>query len=222
MALFKVYHGNPLPGQLRDSYGYIIVNEGARAGTWIDDQNQGHDYGIGEWYIDTDTKRYRIAAAELIDEEGHLYSLDDLVQKDNLVDDLASAVYDSSSQQSIVPIETQEELRIGIGVAKDEDSITKAFTIAVSKTNWELDQEREGYYKNVIELTEQLHCGKLNAEVPVPPLLIWNGTGSKQVYDVFKDVILNDDRDTLTFYAAATDHAIITESSVGITVIDHR
>lgn len=224
MALFKVYHGdkNDLPGELKDSYGYITVNEEASAGTWIDDQSQEQEYGIGEWYIDTDTKRYRIAAAELVDEEGNLYSLDDLVQKEDIVDELVTAVYDSSSQQSKVPASTQEELRIGIGVAKDEDSITKAFTITVPRTTWEQDLEREGYYKNTVGLPEELHCGSPDATVPVPPLLTWNGAGSKQVYDVFKDVILNDDRDTLTFYAAAADHAIITESNVGITVIDHR
>ena len=120
MALFKVYHGNKddLPGELKDSYGYITVNEEASAGTWIDDQSQEQEYGIGEWYIDTDTKRYRIAAAELVDEEGNFYSLDDLVQKDNLVDDLAAAVYDSDNQRSNVPENTQEKLRIGIDVAK--------------------------------------------------------------------------------------------------------
>lgn len=224
MALFKVYHGdkNDLPGELKDSYGYIVVNEEASAGTWIDNDNQEQEYGVGEWYIDTDTKRYRIAAAELVDEEGNLYTLDDFVQKENIVDDLAAAVYDSSSQQSRVPASTQEELRIGIGVAKDEDSITKAFTITVPRTMWEQDLEREGYYKNTIGLPEELHCGAPDAVVPVPPLVSWNGVGSKRVYDVFEDVILNDDRDTLTFYVTAADYAIVTESNVGITVIDHR
>lgn len=224
MALFKVYHGdkNDLPGELKDSYGYIVVNEEANAGTWIDNQDQEQEYGIGEWYIDTDTKRYRIAAAELVDEEGNLYTLDDFVQKENIVDDLAAAIYDSSSQQSRVPASTQEELRIGIGVAKDEDSITKAFTITVPRTMWEQDLEREGYYKNTIGLPEELHCGALNAAVPVPPLVSWNGVGSKRVYDVFEDVILNDDRDTLTFYVTAANYVIVTESNVGITVIDHR
>lgn len=224
MALFKVYHGdkNDLPGELKDSYGYIVVNEEASAGTWIDNDNQEQEYGVGEWYIDTDTKRYRIAAAELVDEEGNLYTLDDFVQKENIVDDLAAAVYDSSSQQSRVPASTQEELRIGIGVAKDEDSITKAFTITVPRTMWEQDLEREGYYKNTVGLSEVLHCGALDAVVPVPPLVLWNGVGSKRVYDVFEDVILNDDRDTLTFYVTTADYAIVTESNVGITVIDHR
>ena len=33
-----------------------------------------------------------------VDEEGNLYSLDDLVQKEDIVDELVTAVYDSSSQ----------------------------------------------------------------------------------------------------------------------------
>ena len=224
MALFKVYHGdkNDLPGELKDSYGYITVNEEANAGTWIDINDQEQEYGIGEWYIDTNTKRYRIAAAELVDEEGNLYSLDDLVQKDGLVIDFTEAVYDSSSQQSRISASTQEKLRIGIGVAKDEDSITKAFTITVPSNNWELDQERVGYYKKSVILPEVLHCGAPDAVVPVPPLVSWNGVGSKQGYDVFEDVILNDDKDTLTFYVATTNLAIITASNIGVTVIDYR
>lgn len=227
MALFKVYHGdkNDLPGELKDSYGYIVVNEEASAGTWIDDNNEGQDYGIGEWYIDTDTKRYRIAAAELVDEEGNLYSLDDIVQKENIVEDLAGTVYNSNTDQSALTtpeeLELQRQLRVGIGVAKDEDSITKAFTITVLVSQWVQDQERQGYYKNVVGLPEVLHCGSPNAGVPVPPLISWNGVGSKAIYNVFEEVILNDNRNTLTFYVTATDYAIV-GSNVGITVIDHR
>lgn len=224
MALFKVYHGdkNDLPNVLKDSYGYIVVNEEASAGTWIDNNNQEQDYGIGEWYIDTDTKRYRIAAAELVDEEGNLYNLDDIVQKDNLVDDFAAAVYDSSSQQSKVPALTQEEIRVGISVAKDEDSITKAYNITVARNQWVEDLVREGYYKNSVSLSEALHCGAPNATVPVPPLVVWSGVGSKAVYSLFEDVEVNDDKDVITFYVSASNIAAVTESNVGIIIIDHR
>lgn len=224
MALFKVYHGdkNDLPNVLKDSYGYIVVNEEASAGTWIDNNSQEQDYGIGEWYIDTDTKRYRIAAAELVDEEGNLYSLDDIVQKDNLVDDFTAAVYDSSSQQSRVPALTQEEIRVGISVAKDEDSITKAYNITVARNQWNEDLVREGYYKNSIDLSEALHCGAPGATVPVPPLVVWSGVGSKTVYSLFEDVEVNDDKDVITFYVSASNIAAVTESNVGIIIIDHR
>lgn len=224
MALFKVYHGdkNDLPGELKDSYGYITVNEEASAGTWIDDQNQEQEYGIGEWYIDTNTKRYRIAAAQLVDEEGNLYSLDDIVQKDNIVDDLAGAVYNSSTQQSRVPASTQEQLRIGISVAKEEDSITKAYTLTIPRTAWEEDLERTGYYKNVVGLSEALHCGAPGATVPVPPLVVWSGVGSKIVYSLFEDVEVNDDKNVITFYVSASNIAAVTESNVGIIIIDHR
>lgn len=224
MALFKVYHGDKddLPGELKDSYGYIVVNEEATAGTWTDEDNQEQDYGVGEWYIDTDTKRYRIAAAELVDEEGNLYTLDDVVQKDDIVDDLVTAIYNSSNQQSKISANTQEQLRIGINVAKNEDSITKAFTVTVSKTAWAQDLNRSGYYKNEVGLSESLHCGAPNALVPVPPLILWNGTGSKTIYDVFDEVILNDAKNTLTFYVTASNYAVVTGSNVGITVVDYR
>lgn len=224
MALFKVYHGdkNDLPGELKDSYGYIVVDEEASAGTWIDNDDQEQEYGVGEWYVDTDTKRYRIAAAQLVDEEGNLYSLDDIVQKDNIVDDLAGAVYNSSTQQSRVPANTQEQLRIGISVAKEEDSITKAYTLTIPRTAWEADLERTGYYKNVVGLSEELHCGAPGATVPVPPLVAWSGVGSKEVYNLLEDVSLNNDRDVLTFYITAANYAVATESNVGIVVIDHR
>ena len=224
MALFKVYHGdkNDLPGELKDSYGYIVVNEEASAGTWVDNDNQEQEYGVGEWYIDTDIKRYRIAAAELVDEEGNLYTLEDVVQKDDIVDDLAAAVYNSSSQQSRVSASTQEELRIGIGVAKEEDSITKAFTATVSRTMWEEDLERPGYYKNVVGLSETLHCGAPDAVLPVPPLILWSGVGSKAAYNAFDEVILNNDRDALTFYVTSSGYAVVTEENVIIVVVDHR
>lgn len=224
MALFKVYYGikNNLPGELKDSYGYIVTKEAANAGTWIDNNNQEKEYGVGEWYIDTDTKRYRIAAAELVDEEGNLYTLDDLVQKENIVDDLAAAVYNNSSQQSMIPASTQEKLRIGIGVAKNEDSITKAFTITVLNSGWELDQERQGYYKNTVNLSETLHCGAPNATVPVPPLVMWNGIGPKQIYDLFEDVQLNDNKQVITFYIKASDISIVQNQDVGITLVDYR
>ena len=224
MALFKVYHGdkNDLPGELKDSYGYITVDEEASAGTWTDINNEEQEYGIGEWYIDTATKRYRIAAAQLVDEEGNLYSLDDIVQKDNIVDDLAGAVYNSSTQQSRVPANTQEQLRIGISVAKEEDSITKAYTFMVQANAWEEDFERPGYYKNLVGLPEELHCGSLNANQLVPPLVAWSGVGSKAVYDLFEEVQLNDDKDILTFYVTAANYAAATTSNVGIVVIDHR
>lgn len=224
MALFKVYHGdkNDLPGELKDSYGYIVVDEEASAGTWIDIDNEEQEYGIGEWYVDTDTKRYRIAAAQLVDEEGNLYSLDDIVQKDNIVDDLAGAVYNSSTQQSRVAASTQEQLRIGISVAKEEDSITKAYTLTIPRTAWEADLERTGYYKNVVGLSEELHCGAPGATVAVPPLVAWSGVGSKEIYNLLEDVQLNDDKDILTFYVKSSDIAMVTDSNVGVVVIDHR
>lgn len=224
MALFKVYHGdkNDLPGELKDSYGYIVVDEEASAGTWTDIDDQEQEYGIGEWYVDTDTKRYRIAAAQLVDEEGNLYSLDDIVQKDNIVDDLAGAVYDSSTQQSLVPASTQEQLRIGISVAKEEDSITKAYTLTILRNMWNEDLERTGYYKNAVGLSEQLHCGAPGAAVAVPPLVAWSGVGSKEIYNLLEDVQLNDDKDILTFYVKSSDIAMVTDSNIGVVVIDHR
>lgn len=224
MALFKVYHGdkNDLPGELKDSYGYIVVDEEASAGTWINIDNEEQEYGIGEWYVDTDTKRYRIAAAQLVDEEGNLYSLDDIVQKDYIVDDLTGAVYNSSTQQSRIPASTQEQLRIGISVAKEEDSITKAYTLTISKNAWQEDLERTGYYKNVVGLSEALHCGAPEATVAVPPLITWSGVGSKAIYDLFEDVQLNDNKNILTFYVKSSNIATVTNSNVGVVVIDHR
>lgn len=226
MALFKVYHGdkNDLPGELKDSYGYITVNEEASAGTWTDSENQEQEYGIGEWYIDTNTKRYRIAAAELVDEEGNLYGLDDIVEKDNIVDDLVDAVYDTSSQQSRVPVSTQEQLRIGIGVAKDEDSITKAFAIVVPKSTWERDFTKLGYYKNSVTLEEELHCGGPYATTLVPPLITYNGIDepSKNAYNHLDSVELNDNKDIITFYVKAEDISAMQSNQIDIVIIDHR
>ena len=223
MALFKVYHGDKdnLPGELKDSYGYITVNEEVNAGTWIDDNSEEQEYGIGEWYIDTSTKRYRIAAAQLVDEEGNHYSLDDIVQKEDIVDDLIGAVYNSSTQQSKLLPSAQEELRISISAPKEEDAITKAYSITVPSSQWTQDSERTGYYKKEITLPETLHCGSLDATVRVPPMITWSGVGSKTIYDLFSDVKLNDAKNVLTFYVTSADYPSVT-SNVGVIVIDHR
>ena len=226
MALFKVYHGDDgqLPNQLKDSYGYIIVDDEATDfGTWTDSSSQQQSYGIGEWYIDTNTKRYRIAAATLVDDEGNFYGLDDIVQKDNLADDMVAAVYDDLSGQSKLLSTEREEFRVGIDVAKTDDSISKAFTITVpSGEAWEEDLDNEGYYKNVVTLPEALHCGASGATTLVPPTIIWSGAGLKEIYDCLEEVVLNDAKDTLTFRIATDNIGLTEESSLGVTIIDHR
>lgn len=225
MALFKVYHGDKddLPGELKDSYGYIVVNDEAEAGSWTDDNDQEQSYGIGEWYIDTNYKRYRIAAAQLIDEEGNLVTLDDLVQKDNLADDFIDAVWDSTLSQSRLPSVDQAKIRNAISVIGSDDAITKAYNITLSAGLWEPDPVFGEYYKYDYTLPETLHCGKGDASsTVVPPIVVWSGLNNQDLYDLIVDVQLNDAKNVITFRIEASDYSRVNSGNITVTVIDHR
>jgi len=88
VALFKVYYGDKdsLPEEIKDGYGYVVVNEEANIGTWYIDVNPDND---------ENGKRYEISAAELVDEEGNFYTLDDIALIANLKADILDAIYDS-------------------------------------------------------------------------------------------------------------------------------
>lgn len=228
MALFKVYHGDKddLPSELKDSYGYLVVDENAEAGTWTDDQNQEHTYGIGEWYVDAgDTgyeKRYRIAAAQLIDDEGNLVTIDDLTMKDDFADDLVDAVWDSEQEESKLIATDQAAIRNSIGVADENDSITRAYTATISYSDWEQDSNNFQLYYNVITLNEPLHCGKADSLTPVPPMILWNRNGVRDGFDVLLDAKVNDAKTTITFYVSANNLNIVQANNIGIVIIDYR
>ena len=230
MALFKVYHGDKdnLPSRLKDEYGYIVVYEDSEieAGTWTDQNNQEQDYGIGEWYIDTDNKRYRIAAAKLIDEEGNLYSLEDIVQKDNITDDLLNAIYDDNNQESKLSSLVQEKFLTSFNAAKKEESITMAQTIRIPSiiepdNGWRISTN---IVYISIALPERLQCGSSDSSIPVPPLIALptNATNAQRnIYDLIYDAEVNDNKTSISFYVSRANSNLLT-SSIDVIVIDHR
>ena len=229
MALFKVYHGDKddLPSELKDSYGYLVVDESAEAGTWTDDEQQEHTYGVGEWYVDAGQpgfeKRYRIAAAQLIDEEGNLYTLDDLTKLDDFADDLVNAVWDNVQQESKLLPADQEAVRNSISVASEDDSISQAYSLTIDHTNWILSETRLGYYENTITLSSPLHCGKIDSITPVSPFVIrGNGDYYQQSFDFLADAKINDEKTAITFFVAGDNLNIVEASDIAITLIDYR
>ena len=227
MALFKVYHGdkNDLPNELKDSYGYLVVDESAEAGTWIDDEQQEHTYGVGEWYVDAgetgSEKRYRIAAAQLIDDEGNLYSLDDLTQKVDFADDLVDAVWDSTQQESKLLPADQTAVRSGLSVASEDDSISRAYSLIIPYTGWEASSTT-GYYENTITINPALHCGKAGSLVPVPPVIISANNSHQSGFDVLADAKINDAKTAITFFVADNNLSIVEANDITLTLIDYR
>lgn len=228
MALFKVYHGDKddLPSELKDSYGYLVVDESAEAGTWTDDEEQEHTYGVGEWYVDAgqtgQEKRYRIAAAQLIDEEGNLYTLDDLAKVDDFADDLVGAVWDGTQQESKLLPADQEAVRNSISVASDDDSISRAYQITITYNGWEQSSTRTGYYENTVTLSEALHCGKGGSLTPVPPLIIRASDGYQPGFDALADARVNDEKTAITFYVTTENASIVQSNDIVAILIDYR
>ena len=228
MALFKVYHGDrdDLPNELKDSYGYLVVDETAEAGTWTDDQQQEHSYGVGEWYVDAgqagSEKRYRIAAAQLIDEEGNLYTLDDLAKVDDFADDLVGAVWDGTQQESKLLPADQEAVRNSISVASDNDSISRAYQITITYNGWQQSGTRVGYYENTVILSEALHCGKVGNLTPVPPLIIRASDGYQSGFDALADAKVNDEKTAITFYTTTANVNIVQSNDIVAILIDYR
>jgi hypothetical protein len=125
MALFKVRHGKELPNTFTDSYGYLLIND--------DDDKKIGNLNIGEWYVDinndTETKRYRIVSAALIDNDGNLYTAKDFSLSSNLVEELTTALEDANN-------ETKQNLRNNMNVASLDNSITKCYSIQLLSSGW--------------------------------------------------------------------------------------
>lgn len=86
MALFK-YAGT------KDELDQVAIHDGfvyvCSDGTDTDDgeeYSEGTNNLIGEWYVDIGSTRYRLAAAALIDPNGEVVSIEDLVQQGDILE----------------------------------------------------------------------------------------------------------------------------------------
>lgn len=221
MALFK-HAGTSTElatKEQHDGFVYATVD-------YIDDEDPSlGDQGVAQWWVDINGKRYRVAAASLIDADGNIFSIEDFVKTSDSIDlehggtastgdatrDVAAAagarsnlnVYSKTETDDRYCQKTETYTRTAIDTAIDA-----LHTVAYSKSlvagGWIAPTEEGGYYTCTVAIAG-LVCGK---DGQVPPSITIDDPDDKETLQTMRDAwqkvdhaIANTETGQIVFYA---------------------
>ena len=223
MALFRHLYGNKddAPQTITHGYSYIMIDPEESAGHW--GAGDANTYGLGEWVIDIKEndsdpgKRYRIAAARLVDDEGNVVEVGDMIQKTELTTELATQKDDARTALEVYSTDetySQAEANNKFG--------TIVFERTLQNANWVAPSGAQTMYTYTITVNG-LKCGY---DGKVPPLINWKDLATRDEY--YKIDYAEATPDDLTTTPMTPGYIVLyakekpVADSINITITDYR